>query len=72
VITNDMLHTVLRRRANGQSVEDIRPSLYILTGKHTGRDPSIHQALAEHDRRQAHLDIVEQAHANFTALTAGA
>ena len=25
VITDDMLHTVLRRRANGETVEDIRP-----------------------------------------------
>jgi DNA invertase Pin-like site-specific DNA recombinase len=33
VITGDMLHTVLRRRAGGESVEDIRPDLYITTGK---------------------------------------
>jgi hypothetical protein len=31
-ITDDMLHTVLRRRANGESVEDIRPDLIIPTG----------------------------------------
>jgi DNA invertase Pin-like site-specific DNA recombinase len=29
VITADMLHTVLRRRANGESVEQIRPDLII-------------------------------------------
>ena len=28
VITADMLHTVLRRRANGESVEQIRPFPY--------------------------------------------
>ncbi|MEU7769609.1 hypothetical protein AB0B25_31720 [Nocardia sp. NPDC049190] len=32
VITDDMLHTVLRRRANCESVEDIRPDLYIPAG----------------------------------------
>lgn len=40
VITDDMLHTVLRRRANGESVEDIRPDLIIPTGKRKGRNPS--------------------------------
>ncbi|MCX5199431.1 hypothetical protein OOK31_39225 [Streptomyces sp. NBC_00249] len=28
VITDDMLHTVLRRRANGESVEQIQPDLH--------------------------------------------
>lgn len=32
VITDDMLHTVLRRRANGESVEQIQPDLIIPTG----------------------------------------
>ncbi|MFI6739214.1 hypothetical protein ACIBI9_40365 [Nonomuraea sp. NPDC050451] len=36
VITNDLLHTVLRRRANGESVEQIRPDLVIGTGKRKG------------------------------------
>ena len=48
VITADMLHTVLRRRANGESVEQIRPDLIIPTGRaitparpaSTGRLPS--------------------------------
>src|SRR3981081_2682195 len=33
VITSDMLHTVLRRRELGESVEDIRPDLIIPAGK---------------------------------------
>lgn len=74
VITDDMLHTVLRRRANGESVEDIRPDLYIPTGKRKGRNPSlasIYRALAEHEKRQAHPEAVERANADFAALTAG-
>jgi hypothetical protein len=39
VITADMLHTVLRRRANGESVEQIRPDLIIPTGKRKGQHP---------------------------------
>ena len=34
-----MLHTVLRRRANGESVEQIRPDLIIPTGKRKGQHP---------------------------------
>ncbi|WP_242675847.1 recombinase family protein [Streptosporangium minutum] len=41
VITDDMLHTVLRRRVNGESVEDIRPDLIIPTGKRKGQHPSL-------------------------------
>ena len=37
VITNDMLHTVLRRRANGETVEDIQPDLLIPTGRRKGQ-----------------------------------
>jgi hypothetical protein len=40
-ITDDMLHTVLRRRAAGESVEDIQPGLVIPTGKRKGRNPSV-------------------------------
>ncbi len=57
VITDDMLHSVLRRRANGESVEDIRPDLIIPTGKRKGRNPSlasIYRALNEHEKRQAY------------------
>ena len=57
VITADMLHTVLRRRANGESVEQIRPDLIIPTGKRKGASTpspaSIYRALAEHDNAQA-------------------
>jgi hypothetical protein len=64
VITEDMLHTVLRRRARGESVEDIRPDLIIPTGKRKGQRPSlasIYRALAEHDKRQRYPEAVEQA-----------
>ncbi|MET9388121.1 recombinase family protein [Streptomyces sp. NPDC002928] len=40
VITDDMLHTVLRRRANGESVEQIQPDLIIPTGKRKGQAPA--------------------------------
>jgi DNA invertase Pin-like site-specific DNA recombinase len=71
VITDDMLHTVLRRRAKGESVESIRPDLFIPTGKRKGRNPSlasIYRALAEHEKRQTYPEAVEQAHAEFAAL----
>ena len=41
VITDDMLHTVLRRRATGESMESIRPDLIIPTGKRKGQNPSL-------------------------------
>ncbi|MFE0893485.1 hypothetical protein ACFW4Q_31130 [Streptomyces rochei] len=40
VITADMLHTVLRRPAGGESVEQIQPDLIIPTGRRKGRNPS--------------------------------
>lgn len=70
VITDDMLHTVLRRRENGEFVEDIRNDLFIPTGRRKGKNPSpssIYRALAEHARRAAHPDAVEQAHAQFAS-----
>lgn len=73
VITEDMLHTVLRRRARGESIEDIRLELIILTGKRKGQSPSlasIYRALAEHDKRQRYPEAVEQAHTDFTVLQA--
>ena len=73
VITDDMLHTVLRRRATGESVEQIQPDLIIPTGKRKGQNPSvasIYRALAEHDKREAYPEAVEQAHADFAALQA--
>ncbi|MFN2534926.1 MAG: recombinase family protein [Pseudonocardiaceae bacterium] len=73
VITEDMLHTVLRRRARGESVESIRPDLIIPTGRRKDRNPSlasIYRALAEHDKRQHYPDAVEKAHADFAALQA--
>ncbi|MFJ2259782.1 recombinase family protein [Streptomyces sp. NPDC087844] len=74
VTTDDMLHTVLRRRANGESVEQIQPDLIIPTGKRKGLSPSvasIYRALAEHAKREAHPEAVEAAHADFAALQTG-
>jgi DNA invertase Pin-like site-specific DNA recombinase len=71
VITDDMLHTVLRRRAAGESVESIQPDLIIPTGKRKGKSPSvasIYRALVEHQRAQAYPDAVEQAHAEYSAM----
>ncbi|MEU8757979.1 recombinase family protein [Streptomyces sp. NPDC048659] len=73
VITEDMLHTVLRRRANGESVEQIQPDLIIPTGKRKGHNPSVasvYRALAEHAKREAYPEAVAQAHADFDALRA--
>lgn len=72
VITDDMLHTVLRRRAKGESVESIRPDLLIPTGKRKGHNPtlaSIYRALAEHDKARSYPEAVEQAHAEFALQT---
>jgi hypothetical protein len=68
-----MLHTALRRRAAGESVERIRPDLIIPTGKRKGQSPglaSIYRAFAEHEKRQAYPEAVEAAHADFAALQA--
>ena len=65
--------TVLRRRANGESVEQIRPDLIIPTGKRKGQHPSpasIYRALAEHDKAQAYPEAIHHAHADFAALQA--
>lgn len=72
VITDDMLHTVLRRRAGGESVEQIQPDLTIPTGKRKGQNPSvpsIYRALAEHAKRETYPEAVEQTHTDFAALT---
>ncbi|MEU6259584.1 recombinase family protein [Streptomyces sp. NPDC047043] len=71
VITDDMLHTVLRRKALGESVEQIQPALIIPTGKRKGQNPSvasIYRALAEHEKTQAYPEAVETAHADFAVL----
>ncbi|MFE1898995.1 recombinase family protein [Streptomyces yangpuensis] len=71
VITDDMLHTVLRRRAAGEPVEQIQPDLIIPAGKRKGRSPSvasIYRALAEHEKKQAHPEAVQAAQADFAAL----
>ncbi len=71
VITDDMLHTVLRRRAAGESVESIRPDLIIPTGKRKGQNPSlasIYRTLTEHAKTEAYPEVVAQAHSDFAAL----
>ncbi|GAB2823780.1 hypothetical protein GCM10022221_22340 [Actinocorallia aurea] len=65
VITDDMLHTLLRRRTAGERVEDIRGDLYIPTGKRRGQNPSLascYRALAEHDKTSAYPEAVQAAH----------
>jgi hypothetical protein len=74
VITNDMLHTALRRHADGEAIASIRKDLIIPTGNRAGRTPSlasIYRALTEHEKRQTYPDIVEQAHTEHAALHAG-
>ncbi|MEU7597080.1 hypothetical protein AB0B79_29225 [Streptomyces sp. NPDC039022] len=71
VITEDMLHTVLRRRANGESVERIQPGLIIPTGKRKGQAlsvASICRALAKRGQQEAYPEAVAQAHADFADL----
>ncbi|MFJ4126391.1 recombinase family protein [[Kitasatospora] papulosa] len=72
VITEDKLHTVLRRRALGESVEHIQADLFIPTGKCKGQNPSvvsIYRALAEYAKREAYPEAVGQAHDDFAVLT---
>lgn len=75
VITDDMLHTVLRRRAAGETVEAIRPDLIIPSGKRKGHNPSlasIYRALAGHEKEAAYPDAVAQAHTEFAERHAAA
>ncbi|MER7468220.1 recombinase family protein [Streptomyces sp. NPDC097981] len=61
VITDDMLHTVLRRRAAGESIEKIRPDLIIPIGRRKGQNPglaSIYRALVEQEKRQAYPELL--------------
>ncbi|MFD4977524.1 hypothetical protein [Streptomyces sp. NPDC058424] len=60
-----------RRRAGGETVEQIQPDLIIPTGRRKGQSPSlssIYRALAEHEKRKAYPDAVTAAHADFAAL----
>ena len=61
-----MRHTVLRRRAAGETVEQIRPDLFIPTGKRTGRNPSV---AIPHEKTQAYPDAVEQARTEHAQRT---
>jgi hypothetical protein len=72
-LTQELLHTVLRRRARGESIADIRKDLIIPTGKRKGQNPSpasIYRALAEHTRREVYPDVVAQAEAASAELQA--
>ncbi|MEU1790274.1 hypothetical protein ABZ553_31255 [Streptomyces sparsogenes] len=65
---------MLRRRAGGESVEQIQPDLITPTGKRKGQSPSvasIYRALAEHAEWEAYPEGVEQAHADFAAFRVG-
>ncbi|MBB6551883.1 hypothetical protein [Nonomuraea rubra] len=71
MITDDMLHTVLRRRAAGERVHDIRKDLIIPTGKRKGGNPSpasIYRALAGYEKSQAYPESAEAARAEFAEL----
>lgn len=73
VITDDMLHTVLRRRTGGETVEQIQPDLIIPTGRRKGQNPSLsstYRALAEHEKRTTYPEAITAAHTDFAALQA--
>ncbi|MFD5566151.1 hypothetical protein [Kitasatospora griseola] len=64
VITEDMLHTVLRRRADGEFVEQIQPNLIVPSGERKGQDSSvvsIYRALVEHAKKAAHPEAAAAA-----------
>jgi hypothetical protein len=66
-----VLHTVLRRRTVGETVEAIQPDLIIPTGKRKGRNPSvagIYRALAAHEKTLAYPEAIAQVHADFVEL----
>ncbi|MEU5417588.1 hypothetical protein [Streptomyces clavifer] len=68
--TRRRLHTAPRRRAGGESAEQIQPDLFLPTGKHKGHTPSeasAYRTLAEHTKREAHPEAVAQAHTDIDA-----
>jgi hypothetical protein len=74
VSTDDMIHTVLRRRAAGEPVDKIRKDLIIPSGKRKGHNPSlasVYRALAEYEKAQRYPDAVEQARDEYAALHRG-
>jgi hypothetical protein len=73
VITDDMLHTVLRRRTGGETVEQIEPDLIIPTGRRNGQNPSLSRHLPGPGRTReatAYPEAVTEAHNDFAALQA--
>ncbi len=70
VITDDMLHTVLRRRANASPS---RTSAQTCTSRPANarggtRVWPVYRALTEHEKRQAYPDAADRAHADFAAI----
>lgn len=64
---------MLRRQANGETLEAIAPSLIILTGIREAKSPSvasIYRAHAEDQRTQAYTEALGQAHAEFAVMRA--
>ncbi|MFJ7593126.1 hypothetical protein ACIQZO_38270 [Streptomyces sp. NPDC097617] len=62
---------MLRRRANGETVEQIQPDLLIPTGRRKGHNPNLsssYRSLAEHEKTQAYPEAIATAHADFAAL----
>ncbi|MEV6520311.1 hypothetical protein AB0M43_00030 [Longispora sp. NPDC051575] len=73
VVTDAMLHTLLSRRAAGETIEAIQPDLIILTGKRRGQTPSltsIFRALAAHAKTQSDSDPAVQGPYESTAMSA--
>jgi hypothetical protein len=63
VIAENMRHTVLRRRADGETAEQIQPDLIIPTGKREGRDPDVagvYRALAAYEKAWAYPQAAPQ------------
>lgn len=72
VITDDMLHTVLRRRANRRvrGADPARPDH--LHRQAQGSEPLHRRHLpGDHAKREAYPEAVDQAHADFAALQVG-
>ncbi|MFI2318780.1 helicase associated domain-containing protein [Streptomyces sp. CB00072] len=70
-----MLHPLLHRRANGETVEQqIQPNLIIPTGRRKGQNPSpssIFRALAEHEKRQAYPEAVAASASSWLSSSTG-
>ncbi|ACZ86876.1 hypothetical protein [Streptosporangium roseum] len=66
---------MLRHRAGGESVGQIRPDLIIPIGRRKGQNPGlfgVYRALVEYEKAQAYPEAVAQARADFAESKAGA